>query len=586
MSRAWNFKRVCMAVVAMALVLWCVHGTARAGGDDLRDDPSLSREERIRRYKARLKKLEDEYRAEATDHEKQRLEDELKALEQQRKKLQGKQPQSVAELLGRIDAGIAKARVDLDSAKETAKEFQELKDEDLRDDSDLPRAERLRRHKLKLQEILTRYRAHDAERRLQELQQRREVIVESQTQFEAELAEALKRAEAAESEKRHAEEKRKALEELRAEIRAKLAEMATGIKQAELKRRSAEERLKEIEDERSLTSGTLSPEDENERRSELQEQKEVVAREREAASEKHRAEDRRIVYEDQLSQLETMVAGAIAIAPVRQEISAPPATTPLVEPAERFRDAAVALESVTEPLGYAIASEAPEAVLGQRLGIKGFLRERALDLCDLFRFRFHVSRGYRSVGFKARGTVLAQAGMIYFDGQSAGIDRRGAGVWRARRFEGGIGPAYFSDVSNEMISGNRFTDVHYPWSRLHRRGIVRNGLCWDDGRFHPLSCGAELQLFIGGLEFELYPLEWFDALLGWLGLDSSNDDESRILRRWAELQGIAELQVRDEWSESLEPKAEWPPVAEEIAPPLEESITEPEALTHEATEEK
>ena len=585
MLRARDFRRLCVTVVVAVLGVWCIPCEARASEDDLRDDPSLPREERIRRHNARLKKLEDKYRAEALDHERQRLEDKLKALEQQRQKL-GKQPQSVAELLGQIGEEIAKARAHIESAKEVTRKFQELKDEDLRDDPDLPRDERIRRHKMRLQDLRARCRAHDAEKRLQELQQRRETIVESQAQFEAELAETLKRAEAAESEEQRAEEKGKALEELRAEGRAKLGETVMDINRVESKRQSMEERLKEIGDEYALGSGALSPEDANERRSRLeQEQGEIAAWLGAAVSEKQHAEDRRIAYEDQLRRLEAMLAEVIAAAPLAPEVSPAPVSMPPAEPAERVGEAKVALAPVTEPPDYATVVREPEAVPVQRGGIKGFLRDRALDLCDLFRFRVHVPRGYRSVGVKARGTVLAQAGIVYFDGKSIGVDRRGAGVWRERRFEGGIGPVYFSNVTNEMIAGNRFTDVRWPWSRLHRRGIVRNGLSWEDGRLHPLSCGVELQLFAGGLEFEVYPLQCFDIVLGWLGLDSANDDESRILRRWAEIQSVPELQVRDEWSESLELEAERPAgrrAAKEIAPPAEEPIAEPEPFEPES----
>jgi len=208
--------------------------------------------------------------------------------------------------------------------------------------------------------------------------------------------------------------------------------------------------------------------------------------------------------------------------------------------------------------------------------VADFFRDRALDLCDLFRFRLNIPRGYRAVGFKARGTCLVQAGFVYFDGRSAGIDRRGVGVWRERRLEGGVGPFYFSDVADEMISGNRFTDRRSPWSLLYRRGIVRNGLFWDDGRRHPLSCGAEIELGLFGIEFETYPLEYLDALLGWVGLDSPNDDEGRILKQWKELQTIPELRVRDEWSESLETEAKEAAGGGAVAPaPAEESQPEP-----------
>jgi hypothetical protein len=203
----------------------------------------------------------------------------------------------------------------------------------------------------------------------------------------------------------------------------------------------------------------------------------------------------------------------------------------------------------------------PEPTTGST--IAGYFVDRALDLADFFRFRFHAPRGFRSVGFKVRGTALAQVGFIFFDGKSIGLDRRGVGIWRERRLEGGVSLLYFSKVHDEMIAGNRFTDVNDPWSRLHQRGIVRNGRFWDDGRLHPLSIGAEIQLFFFGTEFEVYPLEILDAPLGWFLLDSPQDDDSRIQRRWREIQASPELHVRSEWYNTFEHE---PPGGEE--PPL------------------
>ncbi len=193
----------------------------------------------------------------------------------------------------------------------------------------------------------------------------------------------------------------------------------------------------------------------------------------------------------------------------------------------------------------------PERTYPERPVIVGFLLDRALDLCDLLRVRFHVPHGYRSAGAKARATVLAQLGVVFFEGKSVGLDRRGAGIWREWRLEGGVGPLYGSRVKNEMIAGNHYTDIEHPWSRMYRRGIVRNGVLWDDGRLQPLSIGAELHWFVFGMEIETYPQEWLDAAIGWLGLDSANDDESRILHRWNEWQTIPELNVRNEWKETL-----------------------------------
>jgi len=213
---------------------------------------------------------------------------------------------------------------------------------------------------------------------------------------------------------------------------------------------------------------------------------------------------------------------------------------------------AVAAEPSSETKTAEAVAESSEPIAIPRMGVLSFLRDRALDLCDLFRFRLHAPKGFRGVGVKARGTCLAQVGFIYSDGRSVGNDRRAVGVWRERRLEGGVGPVYFSRLFAERIAGNRYMDIRRPWSRMFRRGIVRNGIFWDDGRLHPLSAGAEIHLPVFGVEFEVYPLEALDAALGWVGLDPFNDDEGRLVRQWQLWQTIRELKVHDEWEESYD----------------------------------
>jgi hypothetical protein len=98
-----------------------------------------------------------------------------------------------------------------------------------------------------------------------------------------------------------------------------------------------------------------------------------------------------------------------------------------------------------------------------------------------------------------------------------------------------------------------------------------------------------VQLFLLGLEFEVYPLEWLDAAFGWVGLDPFNDDENRLLRQWIEWKTIPELKVRDEWRENYTPPTKEAPVmertgkagikveipAEKKAPPGELPLDEP-----------
>jgi hypothetical protein len=199
----------------------------------------------------------------------------------------------------------------------------------------------------------------------------------------------------------------------------------------------------------------------------------------------------------------------------------------------------------------------------ETVGPSVYFRDRLLDLADIFRFRVHVPRGFRSVGFKVRHTALLQAGFVYFEGVSYGFDRRGAGIWREKRLEGGVGPVYATEVWDDMVTGNEFTDLDRPWSKVKERRIVRDGIFWDDGRRHPLGQGFELQLGLFGVEFEAYPLEVVDFIVGWTTLDPFQDDFAYVIPRWKRLQRTPELQVRNEWEETLEPEEKAVPLRPE-----------------------
>jgi hypothetical protein len=165
-------------------------------------------------------------------------------------------------------------------------------------------------------------------------------------------------------------------------------------------------------------------------------------------------------------------------------------------------------------------------------GVLNYFRDRAYDFLDIFELRICAARHGAGFGLHARATALAQVGWIYFDGEKFGMDRRGIGLWRERKMEGGISLLHFSDVLDDVAYGNQFTDKDSAWSRAQYRGIVRNDVFWDDGRDHPLSIGAEVQLLIlPGVEIAVYPTEAVDFVVGFLTLDPWEDDLSRIEHR-------------------------------------------------------
>jgi len=158
-----------------------------------------------------------------------------------------------------------------------------------------------------------------------------------------------------------------------------------------------------------------------------------------------------------------------------------------------------------------------------------YMRDRGVDFLDIFLLRISAARGAKGFGFRARATTLAQIGAIYFEGEHFGMDRRAVGVWKERRTEGGISLAYFTSIENEPIWGDYFLQPNTSWMNFQERGIIRNNIFWDDGRKHPLSINAEIQLgILPGFEAGIYPTEILDFIAGFLTLDPQNDDLARV----------------------------------------------------------
>ncbi len=91
--------------------------------------------------------------------------------------------------------------------------------------------------------------------------------------------------------------------------------------------------------------------------------------------------------------------------------------------------------------------------------LKGYFRDRFYDLCDLLRIQIKIPKKEYCFNISARCTVLGQAGIGYFQGHNIGFDRRGAGIWREKKFEGGASLFYWTHIQNQMAYGNSFTDI-------------------------------------------------------------------------------------------------------------------------------
>lgn len=162
--------------------------------------------------------------------------------------------------------------------------------------------------------------------------------------------------------------------------------------------------------------------------------------------------------------------------------------------------------------------------------ILNYLRDRAYDFADIFRFRVSIPEGNRSLGFHVKATSLAQLGLAHHDGQSLGMDRRVMGHWDETRSIYGVSLLTWSDVWRERATGNQFADPYTPWHAYGRRSVPRDErIHWDDGRRSPLGLGLELHTAIlPGLDFGLYPLEMIDFIGGVFLIDMRRDDLSRV----------------------------------------------------------
>ena len=159
-----------------------------------------------------------------------------------------------------------------------------------------------------------------------------------------------------------------------------------------------------------------------------------------------------------------------------------------------------------------------------------YVRDRAFDLTDIFRFKVSVPEGNKSLGFHVKATSLAQVGLLHHDGHSVGMDRRVMGVWDETRTLYGVSLLTWTDIWRERVDGNQFADPNTPWALYARRSVVRaERNHWDDGRRSPLGLGMELHTAIlPGFDFGFYPLEVIDFVGGVFLLDIRRDDLARV----------------------------------------------------------
>jgi len=155
--------------------------------------------------------------------------------------------------------------------------------------------------------------------------------------------------------------------------------------------------------------------------------------------------------------------------------------------------------------------------------------DRGYDFLDMFRIQIGAPRDFRAFGAKVKVTSLAEVGFVYFSGMKAGMERRGIGIIRQKKVEGGITPIYFSSFKEIGKQGNYFLKTKTQWAEIRDRRIIKNGFFWSDGTKRPWSIGAEFEfLCFPGLDVQIYLCELGDFFFGIFGLDPRCDDVSKI----------------------------------------------------------
>lgn len=164
-------------------------------------------------------------------------------------------------------------------------------------------------------------------------------------------------------------------------------------------------------------------------------------------------------------------------------------------------------------------------------GIGDYFADRFHDVLDVVRLRAGIPDEGEGYGVKARVTSAAQLGYVNFDGSYAGINRRGIGVSREDREEGGISFLYFSEHAMQTRAGNTFLYGNTDWAKVRDRRLERNKPYWDDGQGDPLGIGAEVATPILALDLGVYPIEIADFALGIFTIDMMEDDRITQDRR-------------------------------------------------------
>ena len=195
-----------------------------------------------------------------------------------------------------------------------------------------------------------------------------------------------------------------------------------------------------------------------------------------------------------------------------------------------------------------------------------YFYDRAQDFLDCWEFQFRVGRaepnilvypiGAPSPGTKpfpgfiplyasVRCTKFFQVGSGAFSAKTYGMLGRARGVWEEKRGEWGISLLYYSRVQKKFISGNEALAklLETPASKREAFGAAEKLADVDLLQPHDrslLNIGFGVHIVTVGFDIGFNPLEFFDFLFGWIGVDFKKDDLATLREEEMRLQKEAE----------------------------------------------
>ncbi|MEM7167883.1 MAG: hypothetical protein AAF581_20695 [Planctomycetota bacterium] len=146
-----------------------------------------------------------------------------------------------------------------------------------------------------------------------------------------------------------------------------------------------------------------------------------------------------------------------------------------------------------------------------------YMKDRGNDFLDMGGMQ--ISAGAQ-LGFNARASKLAQAGVGYATGDVAAWDGRTLAVFEENRAEAGVSVLYGNGAERHV---HRANESYVKWDKFDENNDVNFDLKRDFDRGFWEIGGHVGAGFVGfGAHFD--PMQMFDFLLGWFAIDFARDD--------------------------------------------------------------